>query len=135
MLLCSWSSSLQTAGLSRIVSAAAEFSVGEEVEAVFDWVMEEALWNWAREEAQNHSAQRQAESAFPWSLLSVSNFWREAEEPREGRREEERFSADVLAGLQWKEKLQGRREAPEERPEEFVTRRSIGALWKKRILD
>lgn len=68
------------------------------MEAAFDWVMEEALWNWAREEAQNHSAQRQAESASPWSLLSVSNFWREAEEPREERREEERSSADVLAG-------------------------------------
>lgn len=72
--------------------------MGEEVEAAFGWVMEEALWNWAREEAQNHSAQRQAESASPWSLLSVSNFWREAEELREGRREEERFSADALAG-------------------------------------
>ena len=54
------------------------------MEAAFGWVMEEALWNWAREEAQNHSAQRQAESASPWSLLSVSNFWREAEELREG---------------------------------------------------
>ena len=117
------------------MSAAAVISVGEEVEAAFDWVLEEALWNWAREEAQNHSAQRQAEPAFPWSLLPGSNFWREAEEPREGRREEEHFSADVLAGLEWKEKRQGRREAPEERLEEFVTRRSIGALWKKRILD
>lgn len=105
------------------------------MQAASDWVLEEALWSWAREEAQSHSAQRQAEPAFPWSLLSVSNFWREAEEPREGRREEERFSADALAGLEWKEKRQERREALEEQLEEFVTRRSIGALWKKRILD
>lgn len=41
----------------------------------------------------------------------------------------------MLAGLEWREKLQERGEAPGERLEECVTHRSIEALWKKRILD
>lgn len=95
LALCSSCSSssflLQIAGLSLIASPAAEFSVGEEVEVTFDWVSEvafdwvseEALWKWSWEEAQNHSEQRKAGSAFPWLPLSVSNFWKEAEELRE----------------------------------------------------
>ena len=104
LALCSSCSSssflLQIAGLSLIASPAVEFSVGEEVEVAFDWVSEvafdwvseealwkwsweEALWKWSLEEAQNHSAQRKAGSAFPWLPLSVSNFWKEAEELRE----------------------------------------------------
>ena len=103
LALCSSCSSssflLQIAGLSLIASSAAEFSVGEEVEVAFDWVSEvafdwvsevafdwvseEALWKWSWEEAQNHSEQRKAGSAFPWLPLSVSNFWKEAEELRE----------------------------------------------------
>ena len=96
LALCSSCSSssflLQIAGLSLIASPAVEFSVGEEVEVAFDWVseealwkwsLEEALWKWSLEEAQNHSEQRKAGSAFPWLPLSVSNFWKEAEELRE----------------------------------------------------
>ena len=95
LALCSSCSSssflLQIAGLSLIASPAVEFSVGEEVEVAFDWVSEvafdwvseEALWKWSLEEAQNHSEQRKAGSAFPWLPLSVSNFWKEAEELRE----------------------------------------------------